>query len=141
MKLSPINPRKSAAARLGYKAELDATKAFKFSLKNKAAKTANNPVLIIGTKALETIDPTKLFFLNNFITNPLITPAKVVFKIQVTIVPTGLTAKKIEIVLGERITITPQTRPRNPPTIGPYKIAPRAIGINDRLIFEKDGLM
>ena len=95
----------------------------------------------IGTVALAKIDPRVVFFLNNFITNPLATPAKVVFKIHVTIVPKGAIEKKTEIVEGEVKTITPQTNPRNPPTIGPYKIAPKAIGIKLRLIFEKDGLI
>ena len=41
---------------------------------------------------------------------------------------------KSDNVAGARITKMPLAKPKNPPTIGPYKIAPTAIGIKDKLI-------
>ena len=141
MKLRPIKPTNKAIAIFGYIAGLELTNPSKFCLKKITQKIANNPVLIIGTDALAKTDPNKVFFLNGFIIKPATIPATIVFKMQVIIVPTGLIEKKTEIVLGEVNTITPQIRPRNPPTTGPYNIAPIAIGISDKLIFEKEGLI
>ena len=140
MKLRPIIPKKRAKATLE-KVPL-ATMLSKIGVKKIAVKIANTPVLITGTAIETKIEPTKVFlFLKALKIKPAAIPAKVVLRRHAKIVPTGLTAKKTEIVLGETRTITPQTRPKNPPTIGPYKIAPKQIGISDRLIFANPGWM
>ena len=138
MKLRPIIPKKSAKATFE-KVPL-ATMSSKIGVKKMAVKIANTPVLITGTAIDTKIEPAKVFFfLKALKIKPAATPAKVVLRRHAKIVPIGLTAKNTEIVLGETRTITPQTRPKNPPTIGPYKIAPKQIGINDRLIFANPG--
>ena len=107
---------------------------FKMSIKKIKQKTAKTPVLIIGIKIETNMVPNVSFFsLNGFIKNPAAIPAKVVFKIQVKIVPIGLTEKKNDIVLGENRVKTPDTNPKNPPTTGPYNIAPKAIIIKEKL--------
>ena len=136
-----MNPTNKAVAILGNILGSELTRLIRFCLKNKKQNIANNPVLMTGTQIEETIAPTKSFFLNNFITKPATIPATVVFKIQVRIVPIGLIEKNNDIVEGEKITRTPHTSPKNPPTSGPYKIAPIAIGTKDKLILANDGLI
>ena len=110
----------------------------RISMKKIKAKIANIPVLITGTMIEATIVPAISFlFLNSFITKPATTPATVVFNIQARIVPTGLTEKKKEIVLGENKVKIPETSPRNPPTNGPYNTAPKAITIKEKLRLAK----
>ena len=96
--------------------------------------TQNKPVLTIGTKKEATTPPTILFFLNNLKTKPATTPAMVHFNKQVRIVPQTEIGTNNAWVLGDNKTRTPLQNPKNPPTIGPYNIAPTAIGINDKLI-------
>ena len=128
MKLKPIKDINNAPATL---VGLIPSKRF---IKNNKQKIANTPVLITGTRIDTTIAPAKslLYFLNGIITKPAITPAKVVFNKQVSTVPTGLMEKKTLIVLGENNVSKPDTKPKNPPTIGPYNIAPKAIIINEK---------
>lgn len=140
IKFKPIIPKKRAKATL---ANIPlATILSNIGVKNIAVNKANTPVLITGTAIETNIEPTRVFlFLKALNIKPAIIPAKVVFNKQANTVPIGLTAKKTEIVLGETKTITPQTKPNSPPTIGPYKIAPKQIGINDKLIFANPGWM
>ena len=110
-------------------------------LKNISVKIEKIPVLSTGTAIATKIDPTTVFFLKAFIMKPATSPATVVLSKHAKIVPIGLTTKKTDNVLGEIKTITPQTSPRNPPTIGPYRIAPIQIGIRDKLILANPGWM
>ena len=96
--------------------------------------TQNKPVLMTGTKKAATTPPTTLCFLNSLKTNPATTPATVHFNKQVNIVPQTEMDIKMDNVAGANITSNPLQKPKKPPTRGPYKIAPTAIGINDKLI-------
>lgn len=103
---------------------------------------AKTIVLTNGTVIEAKIEPKKLFFFFKALNiNPASTPASKVFNKQVNTVATGLIAKNKSLVLGERRTITPEVKPKNPPTIGPYNIAPNTIGINPRFIFTGVGII
>ena len=109
------------------------------SIKKIKANTTNKPVLMKGTRIDTRIAPAISFlFLNSFIIRPATIPAIVVFRIHVIIVPTGLTEKKKEIVLGAKTVKTPETSPKNPPTTGPYNIAPMVIIIKLKFKFVKE---
>ena len=136
MKLTPTIPKKSAA-----------TKLFGFISPKREEKknqhiTQKIAVFNTGTTIEAIIEATMSFLFDiSLYAKPAPTPAMVVLSRQVKTVATGLTVKKYEIVLGEIKTIIPQTSPKNPPTTGPYRIAPNAIGTKDKLIFAKAGLM
>ena len=81
-----------------------------------------------------TIDATASFFLFiNLYNKPPITPAKVVFNKQTRIVPTGEMDIKTVTVFGDNKIIAPLTKPKKPPTRGPYIIAPMVITTKARL--------
>ena len=66
------------------------------------------------------------------------TPAAMPFARHRTTVITGLVCIIMVLIGSEPVrtpmmTITPNTAPRNPPTIGPYNSAPMMIGIKERV--------
>ena len=73
-------------------------------------------------------------FLYSLNIHPAINPANPVLVRQTKIVPIGVYAKKKLIVEGAVNTIAPSTKPRNSPPIGPYNIAPTAIGNKDNVM-------
>ena len=80
-----------------------------------------------------TIDAITSFFLFiNLYNKPAITPAKVVFNKQTKIVATGDIDIKTVTVFGDSKIIAPLTKPKKPPTIGPYMMAPMVITTNER---------
>ena len=132
MKLAPIIPRNKAAE------TLFGLISNSLCLKKIRQNIANIPVFITGVAIEQRIEPNKSFlFLSALAMNPATTPAKVVFSKHARIVPNGLTAKKQEIVLGENKVKAPETNPKNPPTTGPYKIAPKVIIIKEKFKLAK----
>ena len=114
MKLTPINPRNKAAE------TLSGLISKSLCLKKMTQNIAKIPVLMTGTAIEERIEPNKSFlFFKALKINPAATPAIVVFNRHANMVPTGLTTKKYDIVLGEIKVNAPETSPKNPPTIGP----------------------
>lgn len=127
MKLNPINPKNNAAAR---SVELILANN---GLKNKIENNAKMPVFNTGTIIEAKIEDNKsCFFLSKLATIPATIPAIVVLSKHARTVPTGLIEKKMEIVEGENKVNAPETNPKNPPTTGPYNMAPKEIIINEK---------
>lgn len=130
MKFHPTTPRMRKRKILSYPEPYSSKKERKIVKQ----ATQNKPVLMIGTKKEAITPPRILFFLNNLKTKPATTPATVHFNKQVKIVPQTEMDMNNDKVAGASKTNKPLHNPKNPPTRGPYNIAPTAIGIRDKLI-------
>ena len=84
--------------------------------------------IIFGSNNKAAMNSALTSLLYNLKINPATKPATAVFVIQVIIVPIGVMAKKKLIVDGAVKTNIPSKIPNNIPPIGPYNIAPTAIG-------------